>query len=79
VARHAPVPGGDRLSACERPVRAGTRSEWQPICKPCATRGIVTFTEALAQEAIEHGVRVNCVAPGPVWTPLIPATMSPTA
>ena len=36
---------------------------------------IVNFTKGLAQEAIEHGIRVNAVAPGPVWTPLIPATM----
>jgi NAD(P)-dependent dehydrogenase (short-subunit alcohol dehydrogenase family) len=36
---------------------------------------IVNFTTALAQEAIEKGIRVNAVAPGPVWTPLIPATM----
>ena len=35
---------------------------------------IVAFTKGLAQKAIEDGVRVNCVAPGPVWTPLIPAT-----
>ncbi|HEX8286740.1 MAG TPA: SDR family oxidoreductase [Pyrinomonadaceae bacterium] len=41
-----------------------------------ATKGaIVNFTKALNQEAMEKGIRVNCVAPGPVWTPLIPATM----
>lgn len=37
-----------------------------------ATKGaIVTFTKGLAQSLIERGIRVNCVAPGPVWTPLI--------
>ena len=43
-----------------------------------ASKGaIVTFTKGLAKEAIERGVRVNAVAPGPVWTPLIPSTMPP--
>lgn len=32
----------------------------------------VTFTKGLARELIERGIRVNAVAPGPVWTPLIP-------
>lgn len=42
------------------------------------TKGaIVTFSKALAEEAIKQGVRVNVVAPGPVWTPLIPSTMPP--
>jgi NAD(P)-dependent dehydrogenase (short-subunit alcohol dehydrogenase family) len=42
-----------------------------------ATKGaIVTFTKALSDMAIEKGVRVNAVAPGPIWTPLIPSTMS---
>jgi NAD(P)-dependent dehydrogenase (short-subunit alcohol dehydrogenase family) len=36
------------------------------------TKGaIVTFTKGLAQHLIERGIRVNCVAPGPVWTPLV--------
>lgn len=39
------------------------------------TKGaIVTFTKGLAQQLVERGIRVNAVAPGPVWTPLIPAT-----
>ena len=38
-----------------------------------STKGaIVTFTKGLSQELIERGIRVNSVAPGPVWTPLIP-------
>jgi hypothetical protein len=36
---------------------------------------IVNFTKALSQMAMQKGVRVNAVAPGPVWTPLIPSTM----
>jgi NAD(P)-dependent dehydrogenase (short-subunit alcohol dehydrogenase family) len=41
-----------------------------------STKGaIVTFTKGLAQDLIARGIRVNAVAPGPVWTPLIPATM----
>jgi len=40
------------------------------------TKGaIVTFTKALSELALERGVRVNAIAPGPVWTPLIPSTM----
>lgn len=41
-----------------------------------ATKGAVTaLTYSLAQALLDRGIRVNCVAPGPVWTPLIPATM----
>jgi NAD(P)-dependent dehydrogenase (short-subunit alcohol dehydrogenase family) len=40
-----------------------------------ATKGaIVTFTKALALYLVERGVRVNAVAPGPVWTPLVVAS-----
>jgi NAD(P)-dependent dehydrogenase (short-subunit alcohol dehydrogenase family) len=42
------------------------------------TKGaIVNFTKALSPMAMKQGVRVNAVAPGPVWTPLIPSTMPP--
>ncbi|WP_148594655.1 glucose 1-dehydrogenase [Aquisphaera giovannonii] len=37
--------------------------------------GIQNFTGGLAQMLGKKGIRVNCVAPGPIWTPLIPATM----
>ena len=39
--------------------------------------GIQNFTGGLAQMLGKEGIRANCVAPGPIWTPLIPATMPP--
>ncbi len=40
------------------------------------TKGAIqNFTAALGQMWGEKGIRVNCVAPGPIWTPLIPSTM----
>ncbi len=42
-----------------------------------ATKGaIVAFTRSLAQSLVKRGIRVNGVALGPIWTPLIPATFS---
>lgn len=43
-----------------------------------STKGaIVAFTRALSQKVVSKGIRVNGVAPGPIWTPLIPATFPP--
>lgn len=40
-----------------------------------STKGaIVSFTRALSNAIVERGIRVNALAPGPIWTPLIPAT-----
>jgi NAD(P)-dependent dehydrogenase (short-subunit alcohol dehydrogenase family) len=44
------------------------------------TKGTIRdFIAGLAQMLAKRGVRANCVAPGPVWTPLIPSTMPPEA
>ncbi|WP_246938646.1 SDR family oxidoreductase [Bacillus pinisoli] len=42
-----------------------------------STKGaIVTFTRSLSKQVINRGIRVNAVAPGPIWTPLIPSTFT---
>lgn len=53
----------------------------RPTLLPYATTkgAIQNFTGGLAQLLGEKKIRVNCVAPGPVWTPLIPSTMPPEA
>jgi hypothetical protein len=56
-------------------INVGSIQAYQPsaeILDYAATKGaIVTFTKGLAESLIERGIRANCVAPGPVWTPLI--------
>lgn len=49
----------------------------QTLMDYSATKGaIVSFTRSLSQSLAKKGIRVNAVAPGPVWTPLIPASFS---
>lgn len=49
-----------------------------PLLHYATSKGaVVTFTKGLALELTPTGVRVNAVAPGPVWTPLIPMSMPP--
>jgi NAD(P)-dependent dehydrogenase (short-subunit alcohol dehydrogenase family) len=48
-----------------------------PLLDYASTKAaILNFTRGLSQYVAERGIRVNAVAPGPIWTPLIPATMS---
>jgi NAD(P)-dependent dehydrogenase (short-subunit alcohol dehydrogenase family) len=51
----------------------------KPTLLPYATTkgAIANFTAGLAQMLGERGIRANSVAPGPIWTPLIPSTMPP--
>ena len=73
AARHMP-PGSAIVNSAS--VQADTPSS--ELLAYAATKGaIATFTAALAELLAKQGIRVNAVAPGPVWTPLIPATMAP--
>lgn len=41
-----------------------------------STRGAITaFSRSIATQLVDRGIRVNCVAPGPIWTPFIPGTV----
>ncbi len=65
------------MSAGAAIINTASIQAYQPsaaILDYATTKGaIVAFTKGLAEELIEKkGIRVNCVAPGPVWTPLIP-------
>lgn len=42
----------------------------------CTKGALVTFTRSLHMNLVEKNIRVNAVAPGPIWTPLIPASFS---
>jgi NAD(P)-dependent dehydrogenase (short-subunit alcohol dehydrogenase family) len=53
----------------------GLRGNKSLIDYSAAKGGLHTLTQSLSQILLPRGIRVNCVAPGPVWTPLIPATM----
>jgi NAD(P)-dependent dehydrogenase (short-subunit alcohol dehydrogenase family) len=68
-----------RMEAGGAIINSASVQAYQPkasLLAYASTKGaLVTFTKALAELAIERGVRVNAVAPGPVWTPLIPSTM----
>ena len=64
--------GGSIINTCS--IQAYQPSP--PLLPYSSTKGaIISFTKGLAQEVVQYGLRANSVAPGPVWTPIIPASM----
>jgi NAD(P)-dependent dehydrogenase (short-subunit alcohol dehydrogenase family) len=64
-------PGGTVINTTSVTAYRGSAS----LIDYASTKGaIVSFTRSLAHAVVKRGIRVNAVAPGPIWTPLIPAT-----
>jgi NAD(P)-dependent dehydrogenase (short-subunit alcohol dehydrogenase family) len=55
---------------------AGLRGNEKLVDYAATKAAIHGFTKSLAQNLVERGIRVNCVAPGPIWTPLQPVSKS---
>jgi NAD(P)-dependent dehydrogenase (short-subunit alcohol dehydrogenase family) len=65
-------PGGAILNSCS--IEAFVpKDELVPYASTKAA--LVSLTKSFSKLCMKHGIRVNGVTPGPVWTPLIPATM----
>jgi NAD(P)-dependent dehydrogenase (short-subunit alcohol dehydrogenase family) len=74
----AAVPHLKPGSAIVNTASINSKSPSPELLAYATTKGaIANFTAGLAQLLAEKGIRVNCVAPGPIWTPLIPSTMPP--
>jgi NAD(P)-dependent dehydrogenase (short-subunit alcohol dehydrogenase family) len=74
----AAVPHMKPGSAIVNTASINSKSPSPQLLAYATTKGaIANFTAGLAQLLAEKGIRVNCVAPGPIWTPLIPSTMAP--
>jgi NAD(P)-dependent dehydrogenase (short-subunit alcohol dehydrogenase family) len=74
----AAVPHMKPGSAIVNTASINSKSPSPQLLAYATTKGaIANFTAGLAQLLAEKEIRVNCVAPGPIWTPLIPSTMAP--
>jgi NAD(P)-dependent dehydrogenase (short-subunit alcohol dehydrogenase family) len=68
------APGGSIINTTSITAYQGHKT----LLDYASTKGaIVSLTRALAEAVIKDGIRVNAVAPGPIWTPLIPASFEP--
>ena len=74
----AAIPHMQRGSAIINTTSIQSRQPSPQLLAYASTKGAISnFTAGLAEMVADKGIRVNAVAPGPIWTPLIPSTMPP--